>query len=109
MPCARTGIRLPLVSSGGSVDWLCIPGFDSPSICAAILDDQAGHWSIRPDTEFRVEREYVAGSMVLGDTDDPPEPGVYPFVSHVRSRARSPRHVPGQAIVRCRPESPRLR
>ncbi|MDQ3294131.1 MAG: glycoside hydrolase family 15 protein, partial [Actinomycetota bacterium] len=54
-----------LVSSGGSVDWLCMPRFDSPSIFAAILDDEAGHWSIRPDTEFRVEREYVAGSMVL--------------------------------------------
>ena len=30
-----------------------------------ILDDQAGHWSIRPDTDFHVERDYVAGSMVL--------------------------------------------
>ena len=54
-----------LVSSGGSVDWLCMPRFDSPSIFAAILDDEAGHWSIRPDADFRVEREYVAGSMVL--------------------------------------------
>ncbi|MEP6855597.1 MAG: glycoside hydrolase family 15 protein [Pedococcus sp.] len=54
-----------LVSSGGSVDWLCMPRFDSPSTFAAILDDEAGHWSIRPDADFRVEREYVAGSMVL--------------------------------------------
>ncbi len=54
-----------LVSSGGSVDWLCMPRFDGPSIFAAILDDEAGHWSIRPDSAFRAEREYVAGSMVV--------------------------------------------
>jgi alpha,alpha-trehalase len=59
-----------LVSSGGSVDWLCMPRFDSPSIFAALLDDEAGHWSIHPDGEFRVERRYVDGSMVLLTTFD---------------------------------------
>ena len=54
-----------LVTSAGSVDWLCMPRFDSPSIFARILDDEAGHWSIRPDTEFQTERQYVDGSMVL--------------------------------------------
>ncbi|MBA3310451.1 MAG: glycoside hydrolase family 15 protein, partial [Nocardioidaceae bacterium] len=62
-----------LVSSGGSVDWLCMPRFDSPSIFAAILDDDAGHWSIRPVGEFDVERQYVAGSMVLLTTFHTPE------------------------------------
>jgi GH15 family glucan-1,4-alpha-glucosidase len=37
-----------LVSSTGSIDWLAWPRFDSPSMFAAILDDDAGHWSIRP-------------------------------------------------------------
>lgn len=54
-----------LVSSGGSIDWLCMPRFDSPSIFARILDDDAGHWSIRPDGDFKTERQYVAASMVL--------------------------------------------
>ncbi len=54
-----------LVSSGGSVDWLCMPRFDSPSIFAAILDDEAGHWSIRPHGDFDVERRCVAASMAL--------------------------------------------
>ncbi len=54
-----------MVSSASSVDWLCMPRFDSPSIFAAILDDEAGHWSIHPDSEFRVERQYLPGSMVL--------------------------------------------
>lgn len=54
-----------LISSGGSVDWLCLPRFDSPSIFAALLDDDAGHWSIHPTGDARVERRYLAGSMVL--------------------------------------------
>jgi GH15 family glucan-1,4-alpha-glucosidase len=31
-----------LVGINGSIDWLCIPHFDSPSIFAAILDDKKG-------------------------------------------------------------------
>ena len=54
-----------LVTSGGSVDWLCMPRFDSPAIFARVLDDDAGHWSIRPEGEHRAERRYLDASMVL--------------------------------------------
>jgi len=38
-----------LVSIKGSIDWLCMPRFDSPSVFAAILDDtKGGFFQIRP-------------------------------------------------------------
>ncbi|MEO3809975.1 glycoside hydrolase family 15 protein [Sphaerisporangium sp. B11E5] len=60
-----------LVARDGSVDWLCLPRFDSPSVFAALLDEQAGHWSIRPaggPGDYRVSRRYVGVTMVLETT-----------------------------------------
>jgi GH15 family glucan-1,4-alpha-glucosidase len=38
-----------LVGTDGSIDWLCVPRFDSPSVFAAILDDgKGGHFKIAP-------------------------------------------------------------
>jgi alpha,alpha-trehalase len=54
-----------LVTGAGSIDWLCFPRFDSGSVFAAILGDEAGHWSIRPAGEFSSERSYLPASMVL--------------------------------------------
>jgi GH15 family glucan-1,4-alpha-glucosidase len=59
-----------LVSRGGSIDWLCYPRFDGPSVFGRILDDDAGHWSIRPPdgTPFETTRRYLEGTMVLETT-----------------------------------------
>jgi len=54
-----------LVSRTGSIDWLCWPRFDSPSIFAALLDNDAGRWSIAPRAPFRSERRYLEGTNVL--------------------------------------------
>ena len=54
-----------LASRAGSIDWLCLPRFDSPAVFARILDPDAGHWSIRPVGEYAVERRYADGSLVL--------------------------------------------
>jgi GH15 family glucan-1,4-alpha-glucosidase len=54
-----------LVSRSGSIDWLCWPRFDSPSIFGALLDDLAGRWRIAPRESFRVTRQYAGNSNVL--------------------------------------------
>src|SRR3954447_1733650 len=57
-----------LVGRDGSIDWLCLPRYDSDAIFARILDPDGGHWSIRPAGEYRVERRYVPGSLVVETT-----------------------------------------
>jgi GH15 family glucan-1,4-alpha-glucosidase len=54
-----------LVSREGSLDWLCWPRFDSPSIFAALLDSEAGHWRIAPTAPFETKRRYVDETNVL--------------------------------------------
>jgi GH15 family glucan-1,4-alpha-glucosidase len=54
-----------LVSTEGSVDWLCFPRFDSPSVFAALLGSDAGHWSIRPSAPATVSRRYATDTLVL--------------------------------------------
>ncbi|WP_329190251.1 trehalase-like domain-containing protein [Actinacidiphila glaucinigra] len=53
-----------LVSRDGSVDWLCFPRFDSPSVFARLLDGAAGHWSV----PYEATRHYVDRSLVLETT-----------------------------------------
>jgi alpha,alpha-trehalase len=57
-----------LVGRDGSVDWMCLPRYDSESIFARILDPAAGHWSITPRGSFTVERRYLPGTLVLETT-----------------------------------------
>jgi alpha,alpha-trehalase len=57
-----------LVDRAGSVEWWCAPRFDSPSLFARLLDDRAGHFSVRPAAEARVRRRYADGSLVLSTT-----------------------------------------
>jgi len=55
-----------LVGKHGSIDWCCLPAFDSPSIFAAILDDQkGGFWSIAPACESTVKQMYLPNTNVL--------------------------------------------
>jgi alpha,alpha-trehalase len=57
-----------LISRDGSVDWLCFPRFDSPSVFARLLGDQAGFWSLKVGGVISITRRYVERSMVLETT-----------------------------------------
>ena len=67
-----------LVSRAGSVDWLCLPRFDSSSVFARLLGDEAGHWSITAPGAPKSARRYVDRTMVLETTfthaDGRPDP-----------------------------------
>jgi GH15 family glucan-1,4-alpha-glucosidase len=59
-----------LVSSHGSIDWCCMPRLDHGSSCARLLDERAGHFSLRPAAELSEppRHEYVPGTMLLVTT-----------------------------------------
>ncbi|HWE23807.1 MAG TPA: glycoside hydrolase family 15 protein [Myxococcales bacterium] len=59
------GRSAALISRTGSLDWLCWPRFDSPSLFGAILDPRAGRFSIAPAGPSRSERWYAPGTNVL--------------------------------------------
>ena len=54
-----------LISRAGSVDWWCVPRFDSPSIFGRLLGRDAGHWSLSPTAAYEVDRYYLPDSLVL--------------------------------------------
>ena len=60
-----------LVGRNGSIDWLCLPHFDSHACFAALLGGREhGHWRIGPVAEARSTRRYLPGSLVLETTHE---------------------------------------
>ncbi len=58
-----------LVGIDGSVDWLCLPRFDSPACFAALLGTpDNGRWLLAPEGPYTVTRRYLDGSFVLETT-----------------------------------------
>jgi GH15 family glucan-1,4-alpha-glucosidase len=80
-----------LVSSTGSVDWLCLPRFDSPAAFAALLhDDRAGHWRLAPNgADTCAARRYVGSTLVL-ETDWETQEGSARVIDFMPPRSRTP-------------------
>ncbi|WP_340112342.1 glycoside hydrolase family 15 protein [Maribellus mangrovi] len=55
-----------LISEKGSIDWLCIPDFNSPSVFAKLLDDEiGGSFDIRTDESYKITQKYVRNTNIV--------------------------------------------
>lgn len=83
-----------LVGLDGSIDWLCLPHFDSSACFAALLgSEDNGRWQLRPKGEIvRTKRSYRDGTLVL-ETEFETESGVVAVIDCMPSRDEHPRLV----------------
>jgi len=73
LPLERYGLigdsgTAALIADDGSIDWLCLPRFDSDPVFGRILDPAGGHFWLRPAEPFRSVQAYVADTAVLVTT-----------------------------------------
>ena len=80
-----------LVGRDGSIDWLCLPRFDSDACFASLLgDERNGRWLLAPDVPVRdVRRRYRSGTLVL-DTEFVTDEGVVTVTDCMPPRDRDP-------------------
>jgi GH15 family glucan-1,4-alpha-glucosidase len=80
-----------LVSRDGTVDWLCLPRFDSASCFAALLgDERHGRWRLAPAGEVRATaRRYRPGTLVL-ETDFETADGTVRVIDFMPRRGEGP-------------------
>ncbi len=58
-----------LIAPNGSIEWLCAPRFDSPSIFGSLLDRTAGHFRFGPrGVSAPLSRRYEPGTLILETT-----------------------------------------
>ena len=55
-----------LISKDGSIDWLCLPKFDSSSVFGRLLDDEkGGHLAIMPENLNETRQFYIPRTNIL--------------------------------------------
>ncbi len=63
------GRALGLVGRDGTIDWMCLPDLDAPSVFGALIDPgRGGRFVLQPAQPFETERRYVEGTNVLQTT-----------------------------------------
>src|ERR1700733_221319 len=80
-----------LISKQGSIDWLCLPHFDSGACFAALLGtEEHGHWSISPAEPIRkIRRSYRDGTLIL-ETEFETESGSVKLIDCLAPRSQTP-------------------
>jgi GH15 family glucan-1,4-alpha-glucosidase len=108
------GRTVALVARDGTIDWLCLPDLDSPSLFAALLDsERGGCFVLEPESVSNVARRYLPGTNVL-ETTFTTESGVIRVtdaltlptagLSPYRELARKIEGLAGEVLVRWRVE-----
>ncbi|MEO8857668.1 MAG: glycoside hydrolase family 15 protein, partial [Burkholderiaceae bacterium] len=85
------GETAALVSARGSVDWLCLPRFDSPACFASLIGTpDHGHWSIVPLAPITESRQrYEADTLIL-ETDLKTDTGTVRLTDFMPMRDKGP-------------------
>jgi GH15 family glucan-1,4-alpha-glucosidase len=80
-----------LIGRDGSIDWLCLPRFDSGACFAALLGtEKHGRWLLRPASKIkRIQRRYREGTLVL-ETDYDTEDGAVTLIDCMPPRTEEP-------------------
>ena len=70
-----------LVGNNGSIDWLCVPRFDSPACFAALLGaEKNGRWLIAPKGEVKSTRRQYRGDTLILETEFETSDGVVAII-----------------------------
>ena len=78
-------------TANGSIDWLCLPRFDSPACFAALLSDEnAGMWRIAPQAPNAVSRRRYRGDSLVLETEWRTDDGTVEVIDFMPPRGEAP-------------------
>lgn len=88
-----------LISSHGSIDWACLPHFDSAAVFLRLLDhDQGGYCVILPSKTTATSRRYLERTNIL-ETTFRTDTGVLVVLDFMPIRKRKEPHPTGQDVI----------
>lgn len=80
-----------LVSNTGSIDWLCLPRFDSPACFAALLHTpDAGHWLLAPVGATTCTSRHYQGDTLVLETEWSTTEGTVRVIDFMPPRGHAP-------------------